>query len=338
MSEKFFDKLLRNMVRYPAGLRGLSAFVSAFRGPVSLPLYVPPEVGFPTVQDTLPGGKGPIFITARYRSGSTLLWQIFQRLEGFTAFYEPLNERQWFNPEHRGSRVDESHRGTSDYAANYENLEFLNDIYRREWILRRLAMGEKTRDDNLVKYIQALIDAAPDWPVLQFNRIDFRLEFLNRWFPEATLVHVRRSARDTWRSTLQGMQNDQAWTLETFAPHSKFYLLQWYCDLALAFPWLICSYDKTHPYEVHYMISRLSELFACRHAHVFMSYERLVLDFEGEIQTLLDTIGAHAVDTTVLKRLNAPRTEPYCHERDHQFYSEIETVVENKLQHALGRV
>jgi hypothetical protein len=33
----------------------------------------------------------PIFITARFRSGSTLLWNMFRRLRGYRAYYEPCH-------------------------------------------------------------------------------------------------------------------------------------------------------------------------------------------------------------------------------------------------------
>src|SRR5262245_10101110 len=42
--------------------------------------------------------SNPIFITARFRSGSTLIWNLFRHLSGVTAYYEPLNERKWFDP------------------------------------------------------------------------------------------------------------------------------------------------------------------------------------------------------------------------------------------------
>ena len=50
-----------------------------------------------------PRRRPPIFITARFRTGSTLLWNIFRHIEGCTAYYEPFNERRWFDAAH--SRV-----------------------------------------------------------------------------------------------------------------------------------------------------------------------------------------------------------------------------------------
>jgi hypothetical protein len=53
-----------------------------------------------------PAGPAPIFVTGRFRSGSTLLWNIFRHIDGCTSYYEPLNERRWFDPGRRGDRID----------------------------------------------------------------------------------------------------------------------------------------------------------------------------------------------------------------------------------------
>src|SRR5258708_3683679 len=38
--------------------------------------------------------KDAIIITARFRSGSTLLWTLFRTVPGFTSYYEPFNDRR----------------------------------------------------------------------------------------------------------------------------------------------------------------------------------------------------------------------------------------------------
>src|SRR4029453_9208736 len=46
-------------------------------------------------ESTAVATRRPVFITARFRSGSTLLWNLFRHLSGCTSYYEPLNERRW---------------------------------------------------------------------------------------------------------------------------------------------------------------------------------------------------------------------------------------------------
>src|SRR5437868_4059285 len=58
-----------------------------------------PDVVFGTGEDH--ASSDPIFITGRFRSGSTLLWNIFRHTPGCTSYYEPLNERRWFDPSAR---------------------------------------------------------------------------------------------------------------------------------------------------------------------------------------------------------------------------------------------
>jgi hypothetical protein len=36
-----------------------------------------------------PAGPAPIFVTGRFRSGTTLLWNIFRHIDGCTSYYEP---------------------------------------------------------------------------------------------------------------------------------------------------------------------------------------------------------------------------------------------------------
>ena len=67
--------------------------------------------------------SGTVFITARFRTGSTLLWNIFRHIDGCVSYYEPLNERRWFDSRARGNRIDSTHRGVDDYWREYEGLE-----------------------------------------------------------------------------------------------------------------------------------------------------------------------------------------------------------------------
>ena len=78
-----------------------------------------------------------VFVTGRFRSGSTLLWNIFRSMGPATSYYEPFNERRWFDKLSRGTRVDSTHRGVSDYWAEYEGLEILSKYYAEAWTHQR---------------------------------------------------------------------------------------------------------------------------------------------------------------------------------------------------------
>ena len=59
-------------------------------------------------------------------------------MNGCTAYYEPFNERRWFDPEQRGDRVDASHRGVNDYWKEYAHLVGLDSLYSESWAKQML--------------------------------------------------------------------------------------------------------------------------------------------------------------------------------------------------------
>src|SRR4051812_17456455 len=111
-------------------------------------------------------GGGAIFITGRFRSGSTLLWNLFRTMTGFTAYYEPHNERRWFDPATRGSRIDPTHKNVSDYWTEYEGLSELAAFYREEWTRRDFYMDEQAWDPELLAYTRLLLARARGRAVL----------------------------------------------------------------------------------------------------------------------------------------------------------------------------
>ncbi len=334
MPERFRERLLRNVMPRSAVFQTFAFLTSLYRPKVQLPLYVAPDQPFPVTARKTAGA--PVITTSRFRTGSTLLWQCFLRLGDFTAYYEPFNDRQWFSPEKRGDQVDASHRGVEDYARNYDGLTDLSDHYQIDWINRRLAMGATDADRHMVAFIKLLIESAPGQPVLQFNRIDFRLGFLKEKFPEASFLYLGRNPRDTWLSTLRGVDNDPSWTLMSYQPYCRFYLLEWYRDLILTFPWLFYPAQKTHPYQLHYMLHRLSELFARRYCDVFMQYEDMETDLVKTLDAALDQLGHANRDLSAVAGLSQPRARRYDHSSHQSFYEEQESRVEEQLRRVLG--
>jgi hypothetical protein len=289
------------------------------------------ELGTPSVRRQL--AAPPVFITARFRSGSTLLWNIFRNVERCTAYYEPLNERRWFDPAARGNRVDATHVGVSDYWREYEGLSNLATLYQAHWIERHLFMGPQFWDPNLFKYIRTLIDAAPHQAVLQFNRVDFRLPWLRRTFPEARVVHLYRHPRDQWCSSLVDVTSfSPAGTVAEFEPHDHFYLLPWARDLRFHFPFVYSDLGE-HPYRMFYFIWKLSYLFGRQYAHTSFCFEDLVDRPDVELVRLMGAASVADYSLTALKAVVAPqRTGKWKKYADDAWFKHHEAHCETVLQ------
>jgi LPS sulfotransferase NodH len=227
-----------------------------------------------------------VFITSRFRSGSTLLWNLFRQTNGCTSYYEPFNERQWFNPKLRGDAVDNTHRGVDDYSAEYDGLAHLDALYDEDWIRNKLLMTQESWAPKMKAYIEGLIEHAKGRPILQFNRIDFRLPWIKAHFPNAKIIHLYRHPRDQWCSFLTDknlMNKDDV----SHTYHDAFYLDVWCNDLAQQYQFL----DKRHtphPYQRFYYLWKLSYLNGNKYSDHNISFEHLTRQPKTEIIKLYE--------------------------------------------------
>ena len=188
--------------------------------------------------------NGPVFISGRFRSGSALLWNLFRHVPGVTSYYEPFNERRWFDPAARGDQVDQSHLGVTDYWVEYDGLAELGRFFDPQWKFRNLYMSSAAWNLPMQRYIETMMARARGRAVLQFNEVDFRLGWLRARFPTVPILHVYRHPRDQWCSTLLGAARSAAQCrLREFAPLDGFYLMSWARDLRHTFPFLTLAED-----------------------------------------------------------------------------------------------
>ena len=279
-----------------------------------------------------------IIITARFRSGSTLLWNLFRHLDGMTAYYEPFNERRWFDPHSRGSHMDATHKNVGDnYWHEYHGLEILHKYYREEWINKNLFMDATFWDPGMKRYVEILIDKAPSRPVLQFNRIDFRLPWFRHNFPAATIIHLARHPRDQWCSfLLDPTCFPKNGKMDQFPPHDKFYLRWWAQDLKYHFPFLD---EKTleHPYQMFYYIWKLSYMFGRHFAHYSLFFENILGNPESQLKDLFYVLNIKDYDISALQSLITEnplrKWESYA---DDEWFRRHETICETVLADFLG--
>lgn len=223
----------------------------------------------------------PIFITARFRSGSTLLWNMFRQMPGCISFYEPCNDSLISHLEY-SQPPDPNHRNvSSSYWEEYRPI--LADLRARhmlEFGVSRLYLDAGDEFPELEHFIQYLVTAADGRvPVLQFNRVDFRLPWLRKRFPEAFLLYLRRNHRDNWFSIARALPGN---TWRDPLQDARESLVLWSVALSHVFPFLFSPLVETS-YHRHYLLWRLSALAGERLAD-------LTLDFDQDI--LADPLGS----------------------------------------------
>jgi hypothetical protein len=278
-----------------------------------------------------PISRLPVFITARFRSGSTFLWQLFRAIKGVTAYYEPLNERRWFLHPERSSPSDPTHHGIENYGLEYVGMADLDALFDPNWGYRELYMDERSHDPRLFRYIDALIRRAEGRPVLQFNRVDLRLPWLRAYFPDATIVHLYRHPREQWMSMQMRRRIPLDCTMEDFSKYDSFYSLVWARDLRVIFPFLEIDRNPS-PYALHYYLWRLPFSYGQAYSHLSLSYEDLTTKFESTFGGLLANLEIEGADLASSSQLNRgpvpPRWPEYA---DDDWFSAIEAECERTL-------
>ena len=279
-----------------------------------------------------------IIITARFRSGSTLLWNLFRHMDGMTSYYEPFNERQWFNKSLRGNHTDRTHKNVSDYSYEYDNLEILQQYYQIDWIDKNLLMDASFWAPDMKRFVEIMIEKAPGRPVLQFNRIDFRLPWFRHNFPRAKIVHLYRHPREQWCSSLMEPELfPKTATMGAFPPYDKFYLCRWARDLQYHFPFLD---ERTieHPYQMFYYIWKLSYMVGVEYSDYSLAYENILSSMEKYLIELFHVLNIKDYDMPMLKSLLvSPTPEQWKRYAEDEWFSHHENVCETALADFLKR-
>ena len=177
-------------------------------------------------------------------------------------------------------------------------------------------------------HVEILIERAPGRPVLQFNRIDFRLPWFRRQFP-CKIVHLYRHPREQWFSSLLDAKSfPKHGTMAAFGTHDHFYLRMWATDLKYHFPFLDEASDD-HPYRMFYFMWRLSYLFGSRQADVSLAYEDLVREPTPCLEDLFRQLRMSEVNVGQIVQLidgsRAQRWREYASDdwfRQHECYCE----------------
>jgi hypothetical protein len=188
------------------------------------------------------------------------------------------------------------------------------------------------------RYVELLIEKASGRPVLQFNRIDFRLPWFRHYFPNAKIIHLYRHPREQWCSTLMDVTSYPKDTPMThFASHDKFYLRSWAHDLKYDFPFLNESMI-THGYQLFYFLWKLSYLFGVKYSDYSISYESLLDEPDKQVTHLFSRLGIENYDVDFLRSLivEPSRGKWKAYADDHWFRGH-ETICETVMAEYFGK-
>ena len=223
-----------------------------------------------------------IFLSGRFRSGTSMLWNIFNQLPEYCAYYEPLHPNLISHIQH--VKPKEDHLDIDDYWRNYLHLTELKEHFSNRFGQQDIFLEKHEKWIELEQYIRYLITSAGDkTPVLQFNRMDLRLSWLKNTFPNATIIHINRNVFPLWVSSRRHLNNNQDKKNES---HPDAYdLMQWSADLSLKFPMLQTVKNRSSYYR-HYFIWKLSQLLAKSHADIHLNLEQDFIQSQSGVDIL----------------------------------------------------
>lgn len=274
----------------------------------------------------------PIFITARFRSGSTLLWNMFRNIPGCISYYEPCCESLLTHVEYN-SPLDPNHLNVKDiYWLEYTQLlGLIRNKHKFEFGISNLYLEEQDDYREFEEYLKLLCGVAyPDIPVLQFNRVDFRLAWLRKVFPEAFILHMKRNPRDNWFSMVRLLPEGE-W--KNPFQDTLYSLTTWSLSLYGVFPFLFSPFVET-TYHRHYLLWRLSALAGERQSDMSLDFDSDVLaDPMGATRKLAALIGGDDLDLSKVAGLVVqPEHGRWRELASEQWFTDVETQCDSLLR------
>lgn len=242
----------------------------------------------------------PVFITGRFRSGSTLLWNIFRNIPECKAFYEPCHDLLMTHIE-CNTAPQSSHVGVTSYWDEYlPILSELKQYHSIDFGYKNLFLESQDQYHSLEKYIRFLIECCENTkPVLQFNRVDFRLPWLRKKFPEAVIIHLHRNPREQWYSMVRSLPQE-LWLDPQI--NTDYELMTWSCALASVFPFLHGDHIKTS-YHRHYLIWKLSKIIGINSSDLSIDFDNELLASPVMAITKILSSSCIKIDTKELSKL-----------------------------------
>lgn len=272
--------------------------------------------------------KQVIFISGRFRSGTSMLWNIFNQLPEYCAWYEPLHPNLLSHIKY--VKPKEDHVGIDDYWQNYLNLSDLSEHHNADFGQNQIFLEKYSLYDELKNYIQYLIDKSGDKiPVLQFNRMDLRLGWLKNNFPHATIIHLKRDVFPLWMSCRKHLKTQ---VCKDYESHPDAYdLMQWSADLSQHFPMLQAEKNR-HGYYRHYFIWKLAQQIAKNNADIHLSLEQDFHMSSVGIEKLAKFFAWQKETCDSIQTMIIKPDSLQCEIKKEQLFTEIEQIVDIQFE------
>ena len=250
-----------------------------------------------------------IFISGRFRSGTSMLWNLFNQLPQYCAWYEPLHTNLLKHIMYVKPKKD--HLGIEDYWQNYRSLGDLSQYYKAEFGYDRMLLEKHDKHEKLTQYIEYIITQSKNKiPVLKFNRMDLRLSWLRNEFPNATIININRNAFSLWTSSRKHFQHERDKNDES---HPDAYdLMQWSADLSKHFPMLQPEHNRNSYYR-HYFIWKLSRLISNANTDIQLNLDQDFLNSHNGISLLAKNLNW---DTQAIEQVKKLIQKPQSHLQD----------------------
>ncbi|MCX7552955.1 sulfotransferase [Marinicella sp. S1101] len=243
--------------------------------------------------------KNPIFITGRFRSGTSFLWQLFDQLDGFCAWYEPLHPQLTAAVKH--VRPKTSHVGIEDYWSTYRQHPNYEKYHSSRFATEQLYLESGQRYRELKNYINHLIElSSPQVPVLQFNRMDFRLAWLKAEFPDATIIHIDRNSLHAYLSQRKHIAADHRHDADYWDAYE---LVQWCYALQGELPFLLKAPFDGHAFCRFYALDQLSRLMAKAHADININLDSDVFYSDDFVAKIAGVVALRSSQKDAMKKM-----------------------------------
>ncbi len=274
--------------------------------------------------------KQAIFITGRFRSGTSFLWQLFDQLDGYCAWYEPLHPQLLAAIEHTEPKAD--HVGIVDYWTAYRQHPQFRAAYSASFATQNLFLEPKDEYVELEHYINQLIElSGDDTAVIQFNRVDFRLSWLKAKFPSVKIIHITRNPLQLYYSQRKHINSADRNDVDYWDAYE---LQPWCYALSEEFPFLL-KHEESHAFYPFYMLYQLSTMAATYCADVSINLDNHVFQSDDFLAKLGQVVALSKLQKNTIKSLtHVPEFPVFDADLTDQLIS-IMTAVDMKLM-ALG--